>query len=280
MERSLLQPAEPPEPPELPEGVAPRWPAWYAGVGFLVALIGTLIAVGVVAAATGAGTDEDDPAFTIIATLMQSLIFVGTAVLFASFTRRPRPWHFGLRRTAFWPTLGWAALGMVSFYVIAAVYTALVSPDAEQTVAQDLGADEGTFGLIAAGFMVICVAPFAEEFFFRGFFYRALRSRYSVLVAALTNGVLFGIIHYDFSGSEALLILPPLALLGFMFCLVFEKTGSLWPVVGLHAFNNAIAYGVAVEDASVSLVLGPLMLAACMLLPRLSPPTPVPRHAA
>ena len=245
-----------------------------------MALIGTLIAVGVVAAATGAGTDDDDPAFTIIATLMQSLIFVGTAVLFASFTRKPKPWHFGLRRAPFWPTVGWAALGMVSFYVLAAVYTALVSPDAEQTVAQDLGADEGTFGLIAAGFMVICIAPFAEEFFFRGFFYRALRSKYPVIVAALIDGALFGVIHYDFSGADALLILPPLAVLGFMFCLVYEKTGSLWPVIGLHAFNNAIAYGVAVEDASVSLVLGPLMLAACMLLPRLSPPVPIPRHAA
>jgi membrane protease YdiL (CAAX protease family) len=279
MQQSVAQPAQPPEPPELPEGVAPRWPAWYAGVGFLVALIGTLIAVGVVAAATGADTDEDDATFTIIATLMQSLIFIGTAVLFASFTRKPKPWHFGLRRAPFWPTLGWAALGMVSFYVVAAVYTALVSPDAEQTVAQDLGADQGTFGLIAAGFMVICIAPFAEEFFFRGFFYRALRSKYSVIVAALIDGALFGIIHYDFSGADALLITPPLAVLGFVFCLVYEKTGSLWPVVALHAFNNAIAYGVAVEDASVSLVLGPLMLAACMLLPRLSPPVPIPRHA-
>jgi CAAX protease family protein len=279
MQQSVVQPAQPPEPPELPEGVAPRWPAWYAGVGFLVALIGTLIAVGVVAAATGADTDDDDPTFTIIATLMQSLIFIGTAVLFASFTRKPKPWHFGLRRAPFWPTVGWAALGMVSFYVVAAVYTALVSPDAEQTVAQDLGADQGTFGLIAAGFMVICIAPFAEEFFFRGFFYRALRSKYSVIVAALIDGALFGIIHYDFSGADALLITPPLALLGFVFCLVYEKTGSLWPVVGLHAFNNAIAYGVAVEDASVSLVFGPLMLAACMLLPRLSPPVPIPRHA-
>jgi uncharacterized protein len=280
MEQSVLQPAPPPEPPELPAGVAPRWPAWYAGAGFLVALVGTLIAVGVVAAATGAGTDDDDPAFTIIATLMQSLVFVGTAVLFASFTRHPKAWHFGLRRTAFWPAVGWAALGMVSFYVLAAVYTALVSPDAEQTVAQDLGADQGTFGLIVAGFMVICIAPFAEEFFFRGFFYRALRSKYSVIVAALIDGALFGVIHYDFSGAEALLILPPLAVLGFVFCLVLEKTGSLWPVIGLHAFNNAIAYGVAVEDASVSLVLGPLMLVACMLLPRLAPPVPIPRHAA
>ena len=199
MEQSVLQPANPPEPPELPAGVAPRWPAWYAGVGFLVALVATLIAVGIVAAVTGAGSDDDDPAFTIIATFMQSLIFIGTAVLFASFSRRPKAWHFGLRRTAFWPAVAWAALGMVAFYVIAAVYTVIVSPDAEQTVAQDLGADEGTFGLIAAGFMVICIAPFAEEFFFRGFFYRALRSRYSVIVAALIDGALFGVIHFDFS---------------------------------------------------------------------------------
>ena len=279
MEQSVLHTPPPPEPPELPEGVGPRWPAWYAGVGFLVALIATLIAVGVVAVATGAGSDDEDPVFTIVATLMQSLIFIGTAVLFASFVRTPRPWHFGLRGAPFWPSVGWAALGMVSFYLLAAAYSALVSPDAEQTVAQDLGADEGTFGLIAAGFMVICVAPFAEEFFFRGFFYRALRSRFSVLVAAAIDGALFGVIHYDFSGADALLILPPLAVLGFMFCLVFEKTGSLWPVVALHAFNNAIAYGVAVEDATVPLVLGPVMLAACMLLPRLMPPAPAPRHA-
>jgi membrane protease YdiL (CAAX protease family) len=133
--------------------------------------------------------------------------------------------------------------------------------------------------MIAAGFMVICIAPFAEEFFFRGFFYRALRSRYSVIAAALIDGALFGIIHYDFSGSDALLILPPLAVLGFMFCLVYEKTGSLWPVVALHAFNNAIAYGVAVEDATVSVVLGPLMLVACAVIPRLMPPAPALKTA-
>ena len=138
---------------------------------------------------------------------------------------------------------------------------------AEQTVAQDLGADEGTFGMIAAGFMVVCVAPVAEEFFFRGFFYRALRSRYSILVAAAIDGLLFGVIHFDFSGADALLILPPLGVLGFTFCLIYEKTGSIYPVIALHALNNAIAFGVTVEDASVSLVLGPLMLLACATIP-------------
>ena len=267
-------PRPPPKPPELPDGLAPRWPAWYAGVGFLVALTGTLVAVGVVAAITGATSDEENPTFTIVATFIQSVVFVGTAVLFASFTRRPKPWHFGLRRVPFWQAVGWAALGMFCFYVFAAIYTAVVQPDAEQTVAQDLGADEGTFGMIAAGFMVVCVAPVAEEFFFRGFFYRALRSRFSVILAAAIDGALFGVIHFDFSGSDALLILPPLAVLGFMFCLVYERTGSLYPVIALHALNNALAFGIQAEAWEVSAVLGPLMLLACALVPRFMRRTP------
>lgn len=271
-----MKPSPPPAPPELPEGLAPRWPAWYAGVGFLAALIGTLIAVGIVAAVTGAGSGEDDPTFTIGATLVQSLIFIGTAVLFASLVRRPQPWHFGLRRTSFWPAVGWAALGIFCFYVFAAAYTAAVQPDAEQTVAEDLGAEEGTLGLIAAGFMVMCVAPVAEEFFFRGFFYRALRSRYAVWAAALIDGVVFGVIHWDFSADGALLV-PPLAALGVIFCLVYERTGSIYPVIALHALNNSIAYGVAVEDATVSLAIGPLMLIACMTVPRLMAPAPALR---
>ena len=270
MQHAAFDPPPPPPPdrPELPEGAAPRWPAWYAGVGFLVALIATLIVVGIVAAATGATADDEDPTFTIVATFLQGLIFIGTAVMFASFTRKPTPEQFGLRPTRFWPAAGWAALGMLTFYALVALYSVIVQPDAQQTVAQDLGADQGTFGMIAAGFMIVCVAPVAEEFFFRGFFYRALRSRWSPLGAAAIDGLLFGVIHYDFTGADALLILPPLAILGFIFCLVYERTGSIYPTIAMHSFNNAIAFGVTIHDGSVSLVLGPLMLLACATIPR------------
>jgi hypothetical protein len=270
VQHAALDPPPPPPPsrPELPEGAAPRWPAWYAGVGFLTALIATLLVVGIVAAATGTTSEEGDATFTVIATFLQGLIFIGTAVMFASFTRKPKPEHFGLRPTPFWSAVGWAALGFATFYVAVVIYTVLLQPDTEQTVAQDLGANQGTVGLIAAGFMVICVAPVAEEFFFRGFFYRALRSRYTVLVAAGIDGLLFGIIHFDFSSADALLIVPPLALLGFIFCLVYEQTGSIYPVIALHALNNAIAYAVTVDEAWVSAALGPLMLLACATVPR------------
>ena len=171
----------PPERPEMPEGAErqPVWPAWFAWVGFLVGITGVLVLVGTIAAIVGA--DGESPAFVVIATLAQGAVFIGTAVWFASRVARPKAWHFGLRSTRFWPALGWAALGVFSFYMVAAIYGALVKVEADQDVVESLGGDEGTFGLIVAGLMVIAVAPVAEEIFFRGFFYRALRSRFPIV---------------------------------------------------------------------------------------------------
>ena len=272
MERPLTQP--PPEQPEMPEGAVrpPVWPAWFAWVGFLVGIAGVLVLVGTVAAIIGA--DGESPAFVVIATLVQGAVFVGTAVWFAGRVAPPKAWHFGLRPARFWPAVGWAALAMFSFYLVSGVYSALVQPDAAQDVVESLGGDEGTFGLVIAGLMVIAVAPVVEEIFFRGFFYRALRSRFSTLAAAGMNGLLFGSIHFNGS-AESLLIIPPLAILGALFCLVYEKTGSLYPVIGMHAFNNSLAYAVQADDGwQVSVVLGPLVLAACALVPRLLPSGP------
>ena len=282
MENLAPSPA-PPELPERPEGVErpPAWPPWFAGVGFLVAITGTLLLVGIVAAIVGADGEGDSPTFVVLATLAQAAVFVATAVLFAGFVRKPKAWHFGLRRTRFWRALGWVVGGIVCFYLVAGIYSVLVPVDVEQGVTDDLGADQGTFGLVAAGLMVMIVAPFAEELFFRGFFFRALRSRYPMVAAATIDGLLFGAIHYNFEGADALLLLPPLALLGFIFCMVYEKTGSLFPVIGMHAFNNAVAYAAQADGGwQVSVVVGPLVLAACALAPRLLAPGPGPLAAA
>jgi uncharacterized protein len=272
MERAVLSP---PDPPELPEGARPRWPWWYGPVGFLAGAVTGLITAGVAWAALGVDEPGESPTAIIVGTFLLDGSLVAVALLFASFVRRPRPWHFGLRRTPFWPAVGWAALGIFTFYVVAAVYSVAVQPDVEQTVAEDLGADESTFGLVAAGFMIICVAPFAEEFFFRGFFYGALRTRFSVAVAAIIDGLVFGLIHFE-GGTEGLLIVPPLALLGAIFCLVYEQTRSLYPVIALHSINNSIAYAAQADGGAVSAIFGPLMLLACAVVPRFSRAAPAP----
>jgi uncharacterized protein len=270
-----FHPAPPPDPPERPEDAEPSWPVWYAPVAFVTAFMVLLILVAPLYALGGNDGSDDPPAWLVIAaTLVQSAVFVGVALLFASMAQRPRTWHFGLRRTRFWSAVGWAALGLLAFYVFAAIYAAAVQPDVDQSVPEDLGADEGTLGVIVAGLMVIVVAPAAEEFFFRGFFYKALRSRLAVVPAAAIDGVVFGLLHFE--GADALLLIPPLAVLGFLFCLVYERTGSLYPVIALHALNNSVAYSVQAEAWEVSVVLGPLMIAGCALVPRL---TAAPRAA-
>ena len=59
---------------------------------------------------------------------------------------------------------------------------------------------------------VIVVAPVAEEFFFRGFFYRALRTKLRVWAAALIDGLVFGALH--FQGLDSAVILPVIAAVG------------------------------------------------------------------
>jgi hypothetical protein len=285
----MEQASPPPERPDAaPVPVAagaepqPAWPPWFAFVGFAAAIVCTSIAVILVLAVAGVDpADDDSSAATVVATLIQGIFFVGVALVLARSVTPPKPWHFGLRRAPLWRAVGWAALGMLAFYALTVIYATVVDPQAQQEVTDDLGAGDGKLGLIAAGAMVIVVAPFVEELFFRGFFYRALRSRYSIAVAALVDGVVFGVIHFGFDGADGLLILPPLAFLGVIFCLVYERTKSLWPVIGMHAFNNTIAFAAATEEYDgwqVSVVAGPLMLIACAVLPRLlrDGPPPLP----
>ena len=254
----------PPDPPERPAGVAgyPRWPAWYGPAAFGTGIVVTSIFAAVIAAISGGKLGT---AAALILTAILDAVFVATAILFASMTERPRPPHFGLRRAPFWRTVGWATLGMVSFWIVSGVYSVLVKSHGKQTVLQDLHARDSIATLVSAAILVIIIAPTAEEFFFRGFFYRALRTRMSVLVAAVLDGLLFGGIHY--SGASAAALLPILAVLGFTFCLVYERTGTLFSTIGLHALNNTIAYGVGTHKWAVAGPVGGAMLTACLVVP-------------
>lgn len=258
----------PPEPPELPEGVdpRPRWPWWYAFAGFGVGFIGSNILATPVFLLSAADGDLT-PLGALLSTLILDGALVGTAVGFAWLTARPRAWHFGLNKSKFWPSVGWAALGYVAYFAFVVAYGLIVGQPEDQTTPQDVGADEGTFGLITAGVLFVVIAPIGEEIFFRGFFYRALRSSLGMWTAIAVAGGVFGSIHI-FTGIEAV---PVLAVFGAVLCFVYERTGSLYPSIALHALNNALAYA-ATTDASPALAaaFGVPMIAATAIVPWLT----------
>jgi len=207
----------------------------------------------------------------LVLLLVQDGLLVGGALLFASFKHTPRPWHFGLRVTRLWPTLGWAVLGFALMLGFELGYVALLGVD-ESNV--DELEDGNTIAAFAVAVAVIVVAPVAEEFFFRGFFYRALRTRLPVWSASLIDGAVFGALH--FQGPESAIILPIIAVFGVGQCLVYERTGSLFAVIAIHAaFNTFATLGIAPLPA---LVVGALVILGCLLAPRLFGRRPSPHY--
>src|SRR5918912_1693563 len=122
----------------------------------------------------------------------------------------------------------------------------------------------GEGNVLAAIFValaVIVVAPVSEEFFFRAFFYRALRTRLPVWAAAPIDGLVFGALHFE--GVDTAIILPVIAVFGIGQCLVYERTGSLFAVIAVHAaFNTVATVGVSVLPA---LSIGALVVGGCLV---------------
>jgi uncharacterized protein len=203
---------------------------------------------------TGDATPQG-PTFNLIATVVQDLMLVLVALGFAATVRRPRPSHFGLRRTRFWRATGWTVLALATFYAFSAVYGILVQPEGEQSTLRDLGVDRSFLAFAAAAVLVIGLAPIAEEVFYRGFFYGALRTRFPTWLATTIAGLVFGALHY--TGPQTLDLLPSLVVLGVLFCLLYEVTGSLWPSIALHTFNNGVAFALQTADAEVAGVVEP-----------------------
>ncbi|MBI5106314.1 MAG: CPBP family intramembrane metalloprotease [Solirubrobacterales bacterium] len=217
--------APPPDLPEVPDGVEPQRPpgsgwAWWMALTGLIAAFAAATVLGVIVFALAGDFQDPPPAASIVATVLQDICLVAVPVLFAATVARPRP---------------------VAFVVFTAVWlTAIGQTGTEDDLPKELGVDESTVALVSVALLVTVLAPLAEELFFRGFFFTALRNSAGLWPAAIITGAVFGLIH---GGSSAAAFLLPLAVLGLALCLLYVRTGSLYPCIVLHCINNSIAFG-------------------------------------
>lgn len=238
-----------------PDGGPPPWKPWTApaalAAAFLFAILGGLV-VAIVGAIFGASIDNPPPAVNIVATFVQDGAFIGAALAFAGRGGPIVPARLGLRPVAIRRAVGWMALAFVVYLAFSATWIALLDLHQKDTLPDELGVDKSTAALVAVCVLVTVVAPIAEELFFRGFFFGALRNWHGPWLAALLTGLVFGAIHAP--GTPAGYLLP-LAMLGFMLCVVRWRTGSLVPCIALHAINNGLAFGVAQDWLGWQVVL-------------------------
>lgn len=256
-------PPEHPERPRLPSAIPP-WPAWSAPAallaGFAAALVAGLV-IGGIGAIFGADLQDPPPAVSIASVIAQDICLIGSALVFARMVAPPRPESFGLRPAPLARSVAYVVGGYLVFIMASFIWLSIIGqPDAKDTITEDLGAKDSTVALVFVTFVVTVCAPLAEEFFFRGYFFGALRSHGFWFAAGFT-GLAFGVVHVF--GSPIAFIVP-LALLGAGLCFIREKTGSLYPGIALHCVNNSVAMSSSEHwswQVPVVLVLAPACIA-------------------
>lgn len=125
----------------------------------------------------------------------------------------------------------WMAAAVGAYLAFAIAYSALIVEPEQEDIADGFGP------IPVQVLLIVIAAPIVEELCFRGLLFGGLRERLPKLAAALAAGVVFGLLH-AFTGISAV---PPLIALGFIFCLLYEKTGSIVPGILLHLLNNSVA---------------------------------------
>jgi membrane protease YdiL (CAAX protease family) len=279
---SSTPPPEPvapaPREPPPPDADEPSWQVWTApaavALGLAVGLFVSLL-VGAVGRATGSGSSIT-PAESLIASVLVDAGFVGVALYLARLHGPVHAADFGYRKVAPALAVGAFISAGLGYYVVTLVYGQLIHLHGNEKLPKELGVSKSTAALVGATIFVCVIAPMAEEFFFRGFIFGALRRwriefagrNLGTWVAAILTGILFGLAH---TGSASSQYLIPLGFFGFVLCLLRWRTRSLYPCMALHSLNNSLALGIGQEHWGAGAILG-LIVGAALVIGALTGP--------
>lgn len=179
--------------------------------------------------------------------LVNVLVVEGAFVLALAWLLRRRRlglWHLGLGR----PRLEHVRDGVRAYFsvlpallLLALVFSRFHGGDfARQEAFVMLREISSPLDLLLALVVIGLAAPFLEEVIFRGFLQGTLRNMMGPARAVVFSALVFAVLHFS------PFLLPPIFLLGIAFALLYERTGSLWPPVVMHALNNTAAAGFLV----------------------------------
>ncbi len=222
------------------------------GLGEVIGLsLVFLFTLPVVAAAVGVEGPPTLGQLSVFA-VAQNLLFIGLTIYVVRQRYRLPLDRLGLRASR-WPqwVAGGAVVGAVTvplslaaeWVAVVLIGTFLGRPRVEAMAEQEHLSDVLTGILqdplttvqIVWVLALVCVlVPIGEEMFFRGLVYGTLR-RWGVTAATVLSALLFAAVH------QQVVHFLPIALLGVVLALLYERTGSLLPAVIVHAANNMVA---------------------------------------
>jgi membrane protease YdiL (CAAX protease family) len=221
----------------------------------IMVIVGGLIVVGIpvyVLADALAGSEaiEDDPnAWTLVLVSNFSVQFLmfGGAYWFSVRKYRLNWSALGFRR----PDRGGVLFTIGLIFAAYAVVFAWGAILALLGVETDTDLPEQTYEdlrpIIALVVLSIFLAPIAEETFFRGFVFGALRPRWGWVLAAIASAALFSLAHVGNTGY--LPVLPSIVGIGVVFAWGYHWSGSIYPPMFAHFAFNTLSVILAIASA-------------------------------
>ncbi len=249
-------PPPPPPPPQAPDVLReePTLPKinwgfsesiwWLIGGLLIVVIVPPLLVLPFDSKLASDPDNASDAAILATQALFDGFL-IAIAVAVASgwkFNLRTALGRLGLR--GFQPSaFGWMFAVLGIYYAGAIAFSAIVLKPEQEDIGKELGVCNPGIGIaVFAVLSIVVLAPFAEEIFFRGFFFAGLRQRWSLWPSALLSGAIFGLVHAPTGPTAAI----PLAGLGVGLAWLYNKTGSIYPSMLAHFLNNAIAISVVI----------------------------------
>jgi hypothetical protein len=230
-----------------PGPVSNDWPAWTGFAVLLAALVlatvgGLIVDIPAIVLGVKFSTSHTPPGLELADTIVQDIVFVLTAIMFAQLGGRTvRSWQFGFRSTPALRAAKLVSFTIVAFVIFSIVWAAALNVTEKDTkLLEALGTNETALLLALSALLTTVIAPICEETLFRGYIFAALSKWKGWLPGAVITGALFGAVHV---GSAPVEDLIPLAVLGFALCLLYRRTGSLYPCIAVHSLNNSFAFG-------------------------------------
>ncbi len=236
--------------------------AWDALIGLWLWFCGGLMAggfLGGLASSGGGSSDTSAGAYHPGLVIVSQVLAFGPPVAWLLWRcASPRGKASAMRRLGLVPRrpgreLGWVLIalpvGLLLSMAAQVFFTALATwwgdppPPIQHDLLVEYAAmkDDGQWGRIALlTVSTVVLAPLTEELFNRGLLQTSLlawwgrRHRWAVIGSV---SVFFALLH---AGAVPWVALPALALLGVVFGFLYERTGSLWPPMMVHAGFNAL----------------------------------------
>ncbi|MFZ4776256.1 MAG: CPBP family intramembrane glutamic endopeptidase [Terrimicrobiaceae bacterium] len=151
--------------------------------------------------------------------------------------------NFDLRQTFGLNVRGWNALTIAGWllmflplvYFVQSLSYALSGPDqSPQAIVDFLLQSKGWQARAVVFGIAVIAAPVTEELIFRGCLYGVLRKSNGRALAIVVSSLLFALIHGHLPS------LPGLFVLAVGLSLVYERCGSLWAPISMHAAFNGL----------------------------------------